>query len=122
MNKTQLREMVTFEGVEPLKIQGEEFSKDFIKSTLLARIWRSATVVKNKRESDKGGIKTTILQAISEGLIEKEEGFDLVMTPNKEKIAELKEKLPSVEKSEEPTEEDIKIAITQVLANKGQAS
>ena len=122
MNKNQLREMVTFEDVEPLKIQGEEFSQDFIKSTLLARIWRSATVVKNKRESDKGGIKTTIMQAISEGLIEKEEGFDLVMTPNKEKIAELKEKLPSVEKSEEPTEEDIKIAITQVLANKGQAS
>ena len=121
MNFEQMKELITIEFIDDkLMIDGEEFSRELIEKNAYARIWNSATVVKNKRQADKGGVKATVLQAINEGLIEKEEGFDLVMTPDKEKIAELKEKLPTVEKTVEPTEDDIKRGKEQVQAGKGQ--
>ena len=120
MNKTQLREQVTFEGVEPFKLDGVEIPAETIKSTFLARIWRSAVVVKNKRNDR--GVKAVINQALELGLIELMDAVGLLTTPNKEKVAELRSQLPEPEKDAEPTEEDIAKGIEQVLANRGQAS
>lgn len=120
MNKTQLENAVQFENVQAFKIDGVEIAPEIIKSTFLARIWRSATVVKNKR-TDRG-VKAVISQAMELGLIDQAEVIELLMTPNKERVAELKTQLPEVTKDEEPSEEDIAKGIEQVLANKGQAS
>jgi len=87
-----------------------------------SRIWKSAVVVKNKREADGGGIMLTIQQSLASGAITKEEAFDIMVNKNKEKIAELKALLPTAEKSEEPSDGDIEVAINQYLAGKGQAS
>lgn len=122
MNTQQMRETVELTDVKPLKINGVEISAEVVKSTFFARIWRSATVVKNKREADKGGLKATVGQALNAELITAEEGLTILLTGDKEKINSLREQLPTVEKSVEPSEDDVKIAIQQVQANKGQAS
>jgi len=122
MNKQQLEARVNFEDVQAFKIDGVEIAPEVIKSTFLARIWRSATVVKNKR-TDRG-VKATILQSLELGTIDQMEAITLLAdsTGNKTRIAELKALLPVVDKDEEPSEDDIIKGIEQVLANKGQAS
>ena len=117
-----MRDSVVIEDVQSLTINGTEIPAEFVVSTFYARIWRSATVVKNKRENAGGGIKNTVSQALTLEKIDQTEALALMLTPDKARLAEIKAELPQVDKTDEPTVEDVKIAVTQVLANRGQAS
>jgi hypothetical protein len=123
MDITRLKTFATFTGVQPITVNDSNvLLAEYIVSTLYARIWRSAIVVKNKRESDKGGAKATIQQALTAGLIDNSEALNLLLATNTARMAELREALPHNAKTDEPTDEDIKIAVAQLIANKGQAS
>jgi len=104
------------------KIDGVEIPSDVIITTLYGRIWNSAQVIKNKREAVNTSIKATISQALASELITTEEGFDILMNGNKEKITELRAQMPEVEKSKEPTTEDVEQGKKQFIANTGQRS
>lgn len=120
MTFNELKEAVSIEGVKPLFIDGQELKAEYVLSTILGRIWHSANVNKNKREADRGGVKLTIRRALALDLIDKDKALMLMLDPNKEEVGAIKALLPQEPKSEEPSEEDIELAIAQVLANKGQ--
>ena len=122
MDFKELKSLVNIEVKEGAKIEGKTFSSEFIKETLYNRIWKSANVVKNKRQADKGGVKAIVSQAIKAKLIDASEALAIIMENDKESANALKEQLPKVEKDELPTREDLETAIKQVLAGKGQAS
>lgn len=109
-------------GTGTVTVEGVTIGAEELIKTITMRIWKSAQVVKNKREADKGGIKLVVSQALAAKLITKDEAFDIVMLGDKAKAAELREKLPKTEKTEDPSDEDVAVAIRQVTSGKGQSA
>ena len=97
-----------------------ELTEEDIDVAWSSKIWRSAGVIKTKRQADKGGIKAVIRQAVDKGIIEQADAFGYVMDGiSEEKLAEIKEQLPTVEKTATPTDEDGDDGARQVMVQKG---
>lgn len=121
MSKNDLKKMISLEINEnEILFNGDKMAKDWMLEIIASKIYRTATVVKNARESDKGGIMATLNCAVSAGLIDAGQAFTIMSTKDKARVEELKKQLPKSEKDDEPSDEDIKLAISKVMAGAGQ--
>lgn len=121
MNKTQLKNKLGASlEVEGLALEGVVLSGEWLLEVITSKVYRTAVVLKNVRESDKGGVKVIIGQALQAGLVTPEQGLNIIMSSDKAELSRLKELLPKSDKTEEPNEEDIEQAIKKVLAGGGQ--
>ena len=121
MTKKEIASKLIFEGDANLIINGQPISLDDLKETYFQKVYKTAMINKNRRESDNGGIKQIVQRGLTLNLLSKDEALDIILFNDKEKANEIKAKFPVSEKSEEPNEEDVDQAIATVLAGGGQA-
>ena len=103
-----------------LTLNGVTIPSEVIKTSIIARIWASAVVNKNKRALTNKSISTIIAYHLKEGSIDKEQALDIMLFKDKEKIQELKDAMPKVEVDKEPSQEDFELAEKQFFSNGGQ--
>lgn len=106
-----------------------EVSQAFIDSIFEAKVKRTATIIKNVRERADGSLKDLATLALQNGLMDANQAFSILAEKDKNVNAEnkkmlidlLKEKgILASEKTEEPTDEDMKQALEKVLKGGGQ--
>ncbi len=121
MTKEEVFNAVKFEGISPFKLNGEEISIADVEQTYKSKIWKSAGVIKNRREATHGGINSVVGQALQAELITKDEALNIILMNDRTKMAEIKEQLPQTEKTKDPSQEDVKQAIILVKTGGGQS-
>lgn len=106
-----------------------DVNQSFIDSIFKAKVKRTATIIKNVRERADGSLKDLATLALQNNLMDANQAFSILAEKDKEKNAEnkkmlidlLKEKnILSTEKTEEPTDEDMRQALEKVLKGGGQ--
>jgi rRNA maturation endonuclease Nob1 len=126
MKKEIIAQKLKISGESQIEINGVSLDRAYIEEMLINRIWKSANVIKNRREADNKSQKQIITEALQAELITSEQALELMLSQEKESVKEmlktLSDKLPKTEKSEEPSEEDIDLSIALTLENKGQSA
>jgi len=120
MTKEQVRASVKIEGQSDLTINGENISFEDVAETFFQKIWKSANVIKNRRESDSASVKAIIGRALTLKLIDSDKALTILLTGNKEMAQEVAKAFPKVEKSDDPSEDDVAEAIALVISGGGQ--
>jgi hypothetical protein len=122
MNFNEFEAGLKIEGTGSVVVNGLTITAEELKQTIKMRIWKSAQVIKNRREQDKGGLKLTVSSALSAKLITEGEALQIILSNDKAKAQALAEKLPKTEKTEDPSADDIAMAVRLVASGKGQSA
>ncbi len=126
MKKETIAQKLKISGESSIEINGVSLDKTYIVEKLINLMFKNANIIKNRREADNKSQKQVISEALSLELITSEQALTLMLSQEKESVKEtikaLAEKLPKSEKTEEPSEEDIELAIALTLEGNGQSA
>lgn len=122
MTKENLSKLISLEiKDDEIFFNGVQKSAEWLHDIAVAKTFRTATIIKNQRNrADGGSMKDILRTAVSLGIIDVPTAWEIDSTNDKARVAEVKAKLPEVEKDTEPSDDDIKIALARVMASGGQ--
>lgn len=120
MKKEEVFAKLVFGDVEAIEINGVTISSEVIIDTFKNKAWKSALVIKNRREAETGGLKSIVGRALTLKIIDANEGLAIILSNDKARAKTISEQFPETEKSDEPIESDVEQAIALVLSGGGQ--